>query len=91
MTTQSTLPVYLSKVTQLDKFNTRIQAVRITNDKYVSVFHQVGAYSKGRPVCQCFSKSFTANLNFKFHGFAPISQADFKALANTKSNLTSCK
>ena len=91
MKTQEITPSYLAKVRQVSLYTTRIDAVRITNDKYVSVFYQVGGYSKSRPVCQSFSKSFTTNLNFKFHGFSPISQAEFKLLANTKINLTSCK
>ena len=76
MKTQEITPIYLAKVRQISQYTTRIDAVRITNDKYIVV-------------CLCkssctssFSKDVMKNYGFKFHGFSPISQTQFKVLCN---------
>ena len=76
MKTQSITPIYLAKVSQINDLNTRIDAVRITDNKYIVVYLSKSSCTTG------FSKEVMKNHGFKFHGFSPISQAQFKALCN---------
>lgn len=79
MTTQAIKPVYLAKVSQVTKLTTRIDAVRITDDKYIIVFLQYSSCTRG------FSKAVVKNYGSQFNGFYPISQAQFKALCNKQA------
>jgi len=79
MKTQSITPIYLAKVSQVNAFNTRIDAVRITNDKYVIVYFSYSSCTSS------FLKNVMKNYGSKFNGFSPISQAQFKALCNKQA------
>ena len=76
MKTQGITPIYLAKVRQVSQYTTRIDAVRITSDKYVVV-----CLSKA-DCASSFTKDVMKNYGFKFNGFSPISQTQFKALCN---------
>ena len=72
-------PIYLAKVSQINSLTTRINAVRITNDKYIIVYLSKSCCITG------FSKEVIKNYGFKFNGFSIISQAQFKALCNKQA------
>ena len=78
MKTQEVPPIYLAKVRQVSQYTTRIDAVRITNDKYVVV-----CLSKA-DCASSFTKDVMNNLGFKFTDYSPISQAQFKSLCNNQ-------
>lgn len=79
MATQAIKPVYLAKVTQVTNFTTRIDAVRITDDKYIIVHLSYSYCTRG------FLKDVMKNYGSQFHGYSPISQAQFKALCNKQA------
>ena len=81
MITQVIKPSYLAKVTQVTNLTTRIDAVRITDDKYIIVFLQYSSCTRG------FHKEVIKNYGSKFNGFSPISQAQFKALCNKQVSI----
>jgi len=76
MTTEAVKPIYLAKISQVTNLTTRIDAVRITDDKYIIVYFSYSSCTRG------FSKDVMKNYGSKFKGFSPISQAQFKALCN---------
>ena len=79
MKTQSITPIYLAKVIQVSHYTTSFDAVRITDDKYVIV------HLSKADCASNFTKDVFKNLGFKFNGFSPISQAQFKALCNQQA------
>lgn len=81
MITKATKPVYLAKISQVTKLNTRIDAVRITDDKYIII------YLSHSPCTRGFHKEVMKNYGSKFSGYSPISQAQFKALCNKQVSI----
>jgi len=81
MSSKAQLPVYLAKFSQVNPLTTRIDAVRITDDKYITVYLSYSCCHRG------FSKNVMKNYGSKFNGYSPISQAQFKALCNKQISI----
>lgn len=76
-------PTYVAKVSH-QGLNTRIDAVRITDDKYIIVFLSFSPCAI-HPCTRSFSKAVMKNYGSPFIGFSPISQANFKNLCNKQA------